>query len=218
MLANTFNFHEPRFSLGYILITNILRLVKKWNKRLDPGAREIWGQVQFYGVWWFSYLFILASKTNTCLFFIVKSHDNQNLFCSFLLENLALSTFSQTWLIGRRDLGDLDPIWSHLPHSVTCAFHAPSPDALRQLPQATLSQSRSHPPFTPPARDFQSCTMLGGYTMGTQCRFFESKTVTSLCVLKHFTTSSTVCAIVCASAPLLLTSSDAPKIYAKHVS
>lgn len=88
------------------------------------------------------------------------------------MENLAPSTCSQTWLIGRRDLGDLRATGSHLSHSVPCALDAPSPKDLHRPPLATLSQSRPLLPFTPKATFHNQitkagCPVVGGYAEET---------------------------------------------------
>lgn len=133
-------------------------------------------------------VFILISKANKWLFFIIKSHDNLNLFCRFSLGNLAASTFSQTCLFGRRDMGDLSPIWSHLPHSVPCALDAPSPKALHQLPLAPcLNPGHFHLSLLLQEISKASCPVVGGYTKETQVLLPESQTTSSFCALKYFT-------------------------------
>ena len=141
------------------------------------------------------------------------------LLAVFLWKTLLHQPFPQTRLIGRRDLGDLSPIWGQVPQPLPGALDTPSPTALHQL--RTLSQSRSRRlSLFLQGISTAGCSAVGG-TLRHGCCCFESQPAASLCTqtlhsVVHSRATPEGLSLQVASALLLITLSDAPKICAEH--
>lgn len=124
----------------------------------------------------------LGSETNGCSSLL----SNRTIkICSvvFLWKTWLHQPSPQTCLIGRRNLGGLSPIWSHLPHPLPCALNAPSPTALCHLGHFHLSVLLQEISKV-------GCLMVGGYTEETCMLLFWKSHSGPLCILKHFTIQS----------------------------
>lgn len=144
------------------------------------------------------------------------------LLAVFLWKTLLHQPFPQTRLIGRRDLGDLSPIWSQVPQPLPCALDTPSPTALHQLRPDTLSQSRSRRlSLFLQGISKAGCSAVGG-TLIHGCCCLESQPAASLCTqtlhsVVHSRATPEGQSLQVGSALLLITLSDAPKICAEHM-